>query len=58
MFTKLLKSKTMHFSMWTPVLISVASSLGVPMTPEVAAAIMGVGAALFRLITKTAISDK
>jgi len=58
MFTKLLKSKTINFAVWVPILATIINTLGVEVPPEVWTGVIAIGMFVLRLFTKVAIADK
>ena len=58
MFSKLIKSKTINFSVWVPILAVIVKNLGIEVPAEVWTGVIAIGMFLMRLITKDAIVDK
>ena len=58
MFMKLIKSKTINFNVWVPILASIFIGLGIEVPAEVWAGVLAIGNFILRLITKAAIADK
>lgn len=55
---QIVKSKTMNFNVFMPMVLTLLPTFGVEVTPEIASAILGLGNIILRFITKSAIKDK
>ena len=58
MFTKLLKSKTLNFNVWIPIIATIVATIGIEVPAEVWAGVLAIGNFLLRLLTKEAIAEK
>ena len=52
------KSKTVNFNVIMPIILVILPMLGIPVTPELTAAILALGNIVLRFITKQPIADK
>ncbi len=58
MFMKLIKSKTINFNVWIPIIATIVATIGIEVPAEVWAGVLAIGNFLLRLLTKAPIADK
>ena len=58
MFKKLLKSKTLNFNVWVPILGTIFAAAGVQVPAEVWAGVLAIGNFLLRFLTKVPVTEK
>ena len=55
---QLMKSKSVNFNVFMPMIMVALPMLGVPVTPGLTAGILALGNILLRFVTKESIADK
>ena len=58
MFAKLLKSKTVNFNVWIPIIATIVATIGIEVPAEVWAGVLAIGNFLLRFFTDKALADK
>jgi len=55
---KFLKSKTINFNVWIPILGTIVAAMGIEVPAEVWAGLLAIGNFILRFITKVPIDEK